>query len=64
MRKETLGQTTWNHNLYLIQLREELKFLWLDAHETDDEDLRERKLNQYWELYRLYQEQVEDPHLM
>jgi hypothetical protein len=47
------------HNRYIHQLREELRFLWQDANESEEEELRERKFNQYWELYRFYRRQRE-----
>lgn len=42
---------------YLKKLNEELKFLWREAHETVEGQLKERKLTQYWQMYRLYRSQ-------
>lgn len=36
---------------------QELKFLWQDAQEELLPDLKERKIKQFWELYRLYRKQ-------
>ncbi|MGZ3773296.1 MAG: hypothetical protein ACXVCY_05905 [Pseudobdellovibrionaceae bacterium] len=46
-------------SLYIAQLGDELQFLWRDAQTVDDKELRERKLTQFWELYRYYRKQKE-----
>lgn len=37
----------------------ELKFLWQEAHEENLPDLKDRKIKQFWDLYRLYRKQKE-----
>lgn len=39
------------------QMDRELKFLWNEAHEEPIESLKERKLKQYWELFKTYKKQ-------
>lgn len=41
-------------SLYINQMSEELKFLWQDAHSVEELEMKERKLRQFWELYRFY----------
>lgn len=41
---------------YFESLQSELKFLWQDAHNQDNEEMRERKLQQFWSIYRMYRE--------
>ncbi len=43
-----------SHQRYITQMREELRFLWTEAQEIEPSDIRQRKVNQYWELYRYY----------
>lgn len=35
----------------------ELKFLWQEAHEESYPELKDRKVKQFWDLYRLYRKQ-------
>jgi hypothetical protein len=48
-----------SHCLYINQLNEELKFLWQDANSVEEWEMKERKLRQFWELYRFYRKQKE-----
>lgn len=46
------------HDKYLIELREELKTLWIEANnENLDKETKDSKLANYWTLYRRYREQ-------
>jgi hypothetical protein len=38
-------------------MNQELKFLWQEAHEEYLPDLKERKMKQFWDLYRVYKKQ-------
>lgn len=42
-----------------IQMDQELRFLWQDANEEKEVSIKERKLKQYWELYKAYKKQKE-----
>ncbi len=42
-----------------VQMDEELRFLWQDANEEKEQGLKDRKLKQYWELYKAYKKQKE-----
>jgi len=45
---------------WYFTVKQELTFLWKDANDSEHpQDIRERKLKQYWELYRLYRRQRE-----
>lgn len=44
-------------NSILDRMISELSFLWRDAHEQENADLKERKLKQYKELYVIYRRQ-------
>lgn len=48
-----------SHCLYISQMNEELNFLWQDAHSVEELEMKERKLRQFWELYRFYRKQKE-----
>jgi len=50
-----------NHELSnkFVQMDEELRFLWQDANEEKEQGLKDRKLKQYWELYKAYKKQKE-----
>lgn len=58
----TQSETTFNRYCfdedravaYFESMRDELDFLWRDALSQEDDDLKERKLKQFWEMYRLY----------
>lgn len=41
------------------QMDQELRFLWQEANEEKEELLKDRKLKQYWELYKAYKKQKE-----
>lgn len=41
----------------IVQMDQELRFLWQDANEEKEEDIKDRKLKQYWELYKAYKKQ-------
>lgn len=41
----------------LVQMDHELRFLWQDANEEKEQDIKDRKLKQYWELYKAYKKQ-------
>lgn len=41
----------------LIQMDQELRFLWQEANLEQEDLLKERKLKQYWELYKAYKKQ-------
>lgn len=43
----------------IVQMDQELRFLWQEAHEEGLEEIKERKLKQYWELFKLYKKQKE-----
>ncbi|WP_413291263.1 hypothetical protein [Bdellovibrio sp. HCB337] len=42
-----------------VQMDQELRFLWQEANEEKEMSLKERKLKQYWELYKAYKKQKE-----
>lgn len=42
-----------------VQMDQELRFLWQEANEEQEESLKDRKLKQYWELYKAYKKQKE-----
>ena len=39
----------------IVQMDQELR--WQDANEEKEEDIKDRKLKQYWELYKAYKKQ-------
>lgn len=41
----------------IIDMDAELRFLWNDAHQEEFEEMRERKIKQFWELFRTYRQQ-------
>lgn len=41
----------------LVQMDEELRYLWQEANEETVKSLKERKLKQYWELFKTYKKQ-------
>ncbi|MDG0817694.1 hypothetical protein [Bdellovibrio svalbardensis] len=41
----------------LVQMDQELRFLWQEANEEPEKFLKERKLKQYWELFKAYKKQ-------
>jgi len=41
----------------LVQMDVELRFLWQDANEEKEQNIKDRKLKQYWELYKAYKKQ-------
>lgn len=42
-----------------VQMDQELRFLWQEANEEKEDNIKERKLKQYWELYKAYKKQKE-----
>jgi hypothetical protein len=52
------------YRLYLLQLSDELSFLWKEAQSTEVFEIKERKLSQFWEMYRFYRKQKEFVKLM
>ncbi|MBV2167609.1 MAG: hypothetical protein KUL82_02770 [Bdellovibrio sp.] len=39
------------------EMERELRFLWQEAHEEVIASIKERKIKQYWELFRAYKKQ-------
>ncbi|AFY01544.1 hypothetical protein [Bdellovibrio bacteriovorus] len=50
MSKENIPQQ-------LDRMDRELRFLWQEAHEETVESIKERKLKQYYELFKAYKKQ-------
>nr|BFD59105.1 hypothetical protein CKG001_12120 [Bdellovibrio sp. CKG001]BFD62483.1 hypothetical protein BdHM001_11640 [Bdellovibrio sp. HM001] len=48
---------TQNISQQLDRMDRELRFLWQEAHEESIQSIRERKLKQYWELFKAYKKQ-------
>jgi len=42
-----------------VQMDQELRFLWQEANEAKERSLKDRKLKQYWELFKAYKKQKE-----
>ena len=59
MKELNQRQQEQMHNRYITQLKQELRFLWQDAHEVIESEIKDRKITQYWELYRFYRKQKE-----
>lgn len=51
--------TTQDVSEKLDRMDRELRFLWQEAHEEPVETIKERKLKQYWELFKTYKRQKE-----
>jgi galactokinase len=43
-----------NYALRFKNMEAELKFLWQEAQTEQVEDIKNRKLKQYWDMYALY----------
>nr|BFD67618.1 hypothetical protein HAGR004_26400 [Bdellovibrio sp. HAGR004] len=48
---------TQNISQQLDRMDRELRFLWQEAHEESIQSIKERKLKQYWELFKAYKKQ-------
>lgn len=46
-----------NISQQLDRMDRELRFLWQEAHEESIQSIKERKLKQYWELFKAYKKQ-------